>query len=118
MKKRRCRAPRLLKRNFSAAASQHVACDAAEDGHVGAAKFVNGLFAISDDEQTSTPSRCVTHEELDELGLYGVGVLKFVDEDGGKSLLCCAPDCRMIAQQVSREHQQIGKIDAPHPLFL
>src|SRR5207248_2021344 len=48
-------------------------------------------------------------------GLQGIGVLKFVDEDVGETLLEIGADLRFLAQQIVGAYQQIDEIELAGP---
>jgi hypothetical protein len=57
-------------------------------------------------------ARFLLGEKAHDLGLEGVCVLKFINEEKTKSLLKVSPDMRLALEKVAGEKQQVNKIEA------
>ena len=86
---------------------------------VGAPEPVDGLLRITDDEELSSyragPAevpleRVVRRQQQQNLGLQRVGVLELVDEEVGEATLELAPHAVVVADEITREDQQVEKV--------
>ena len=75
---------------------------------VGAAEAVNRLLRIADDEELA---RYVVGEQEQNLGLDGIGVLKFVDEDARELRLEMASHVGVVLDEISRAREEIGEVE-------
>ncbi len=58
-----------------------------------------------------------TAQKLHNLGLHGIGILKFIDHQHRNPRSGAATDLRKIAQQISCPQQQIIKVEQPRFLL-
>ena len=86
---------------------------------IGAAKSVDRLLRIADDDRLSinVRARCIARDPLDDLGLCAIGVLKFVDEDE-VVLASNAFEHVCVIEHGERAKKEIIEVDdAETPLF-
>ncbi len=95
---------------------------AAVDADVGAAKAVDRLLGIADDEEPAGANRQIQRvageavglgsgEHPQQVGLKRIGVLELVDENEAEAGLKLAAHRRHIADQVARADQQVEKVE-------
>ena len=98
--------------------------DAVVDPDVGAAKAVDRLLRIADDEQRTAADRevervprvagwLVRRQHPQQVGLQRIGVLEFVHQDEAEPALKLVADVRHVAHEVARADQQIEEIERP-----
>ncbi len=98
--------------------------------NVGAAKSVNRLLGIADDEQLARPGLNLHpvrlggirgREQEQNFGLQRIGVLELIDENVRESILQFRAYRRIVANQVARDQQQIEEVEparAPLQFFV
>ncbi len=104
------------------AARRELIADVPVGAHVGAAKPVDRLLRVADDEELARyrahgwrigGERVVGREEQHDVRLHRVGILKFVHEDPREFLLQVVPDGGVGPEQVQGARQQVGEIERP-----
>src|SRR5229473_3720240 len=97
-----------MQRNLLSAGGLNRRAHLAKDVHVSAAKTVNRLFAIADDEQV----RSLHHSQLrHQIALQAIGVLELVDQKETITLGDAAHHFRMLVQQLQRAQLQVVEIN-------
>src|SRR5262249_54114647 len=105
-----------------AAVSNHLLLDRFIERHVRAAKAIDRLLRVTDDEQLPwnrsylSPLgffRVISREQHQNLGLQRVRVLKLIDKYAGESGLQLNSHRCAIAHHIARAQQQIQKVQTP-----
>src|SRR5262245_42889718 len=116
VEQRRPRPSRYTQSFLIGAGGQKLLAQPLVGGHIGAAKTVDRLFAISDQIKAPWLRRLgISDEQPQKLGLQCVSVLKFVDEQRRKALLLAGTHRGNVAQKVPRPSQKVGEIKRRRP---